>query len=77
MTRPPDPEVFGDYELMESGLSRRETMDEKWMGVIRHALGTIGVALAAFGYMDESTWQTVSGAILAVTPFIWSWKAKA
>jgi len=63
----------GAFKLTE----RRMGDMEKWMGVFRHGLGTVGMALAVLGYVDDAQWQTVVGGIMAILPFILSWKAKA
>jgi hypothetical protein len=52
-------------------------MDEKWMGVWRHLLTTVGAVMTTLGILDEATWITISGAILTLIPFAWSWMSKA
>lgn len=55
----------------------KTTMDEKWMGFWRHAMNTVGALVMGYGLMDEATWITVSGAILTLIPYVWSWAAKS
>jgi hypothetical protein len=63
----------GAYKLAENKMGDME----KWMGVIRHALGSLGMYLAMMGYVDDAQWQLIVGAVLAVVPFIMSWRAKS
>jgi hypothetical protein len=51
-------------------------MDEKLMGIVRHALGTVGMLVVYYGYSDDATWIAVTGAVMTFVPFVWSWMAK-
>ncbi len=49
----------------------------KWAGQIRHVLTTIGGALVAGGYTDESTVQQIIGGAMALVGLYLSWTSKA
>ena len=49
--------------------------DPRVQGALRHLLTAVGPLLAAFGYMDDATWQTIVGALMAALGFALSWKA--
>jgi hypothetical protein len=57
---------LGDFNMERS-------MNAQWLGVLRHALTTIGAVLMTMGFVDEGMWATVSGAILTLVPTVWSW----
>lgn len=45
---------------------------EQFLGILRHALTTIGGILVTKGYVDESAILELSGAIVALVGVIWS-----
>lgn len=47
----------------------------KWEGLIRHVLTGVGPIMAYLGWVDEATWATIAGAVLAVVGVAWSWFA--
>jgi hypothetical protein len=60
----------GDFNM------ERNTMTEQWMGVVRHVLTAVGAVMVAMGYMDDTMWTTIMGAMMTLVPFVWSWKSK-
>jgi hypothetical protein len=69
-------EVYNEEAWPLQGQIGRKTMDEKLMGIVRHALGTVGMLVVYYGYSDDATWVAVSGAIMTFIPFVWSWMSK-
>jgi hypothetical protein len=63
----------GAYQLTER---KMEISMDKWVGLIRHAMGTLGMYLVMTGTVDEATWTTVVGAVMTMVPFAWSWVSK-
>jgi hypothetical protein len=51
-------------------------MTEQWMGAVRHVLTAVGAVMVAMGYMDDTMWTTIMGAMMTLVPFVWSWKSK-
>lgn len=47
-------------------------MQEKVIGVLRHILTFAGGFIVAKGYIDESTYLEISGAILTLIGGVWS-----
>jgi hypothetical protein len=62
--------------LGEGDFTTERTMDEKWMGFIRHALGTVGMYLVMTNMTTDAMWTQVTGAVMVLVPFVWSWLAK-
>lgn len=56
---------------------RREKMDSRMEGFIRHVLTSIGGAGVIWGVVDEQTVVSVVGAAMTLFGFIWSMQAKA
>ena len=50
---------------------------EKWMGVFRHLLTTVGGVAVAYGYIDETTMVQIVGFVVTMLGFGWSIWAKA
>jgi hypothetical protein len=61
--------AMGAYEL-------EKKMDEKLIGLVRHAMGTVGMLAVWMGWTDDATWMTFTGAVMAFVPFVWSWMSK-
>jgi len=45
-------------------------------GIVRTVLAAAGGYLAAKGYLDAATWQTIAGAVATVIVAVWSVKSK-
>ncbi len=48
-------------------------MSEQLLSILRYGLTFLGGLLANYGIFSDSEWTTLSGAILAVIPVLWSW----
>ncbi len=42
------------------------------LAALRHSLTAVGVGVIQTGYATETTWETLTGAILVVVGFGWS-----
>lgn len=42
------------------------------LAILRHLLTAVGTGLAAKGVVDEASWQTLSGGVLAIVSVVWS-----
>jgi hypothetical protein len=71
-----DVSLFAVEETIQLGRHPMDPQVEKWMGVIRHTLGSVGMILGTMGYVSDAQWQIVIGAVMALVPMVWSWKAK-
>lgn len=49
---------------------------EQIEGQIRHLINTVGALLGTYGVMTEEQWAAISGVLIALIPFVWSWRAK-
>ena len=49
---------------------------EQIAGIVRTILAAGGGYLAAKGYLDAATWQTIAGAVATVIVAVWSVKSK-
>jgi hypothetical protein len=49
---------------------------EQVIGIVRHSLTFIGGLLTMQGYLDETLFQEISGAIITLAGAIWSIAAK-
>jgi hypothetical protein len=49
---------------------------EEIMGLIRHVLTTVGGILIAKGTIDEGMLTLLTGSILGIVGFVWSWTSK-
>ena len=47
-------------------------MQEKVLGILRHALTFVGGLIVTKGFIDESLYLELSGAILTIVGGIWS-----
>jgi hypothetical protein len=64
--------------LAREGIQLKENkMDDKVKGVVRHVLTAVGAVAAYMGFIDDATWMQISGALMTMLGFAWSWMAKA
>lgn len=57
-------------------MGRRSKMNKlKALGQLRHALTFLGGIAVAYGYLDESSIPELSGAIITIVGFVWSFIA--
>ena len=45
---------------------------EQTLGLVRHILTIIGVALVSANTIAESQWTVITGSLMAIVPIIWS-----
>jgi hypothetical protein len=63
--------------LAREGIQLKETtMDDKFMGMVRHVLTAIGAVAVYMGVTDDATWMSVSGGLVTLVAFAWSWMSK-
>jgi hypothetical protein len=64
--------------LAREGIQLKENkMDDKMKGVVRHVITAVGAVAVYMGFVDDATWMQVSGALMTMLGFAWSWMAKA
>ncbi len=47
-----------------------------WLGFVRHALTMVGGVLIAKGWVSESVWPEVLGAVMTLIGLVASWYSK-
>ena len=70
--------ALGEYTalVVEGFYSRRKTMDDKFMGMVRHVMTAVGAVAVFYGWTDDASWAMVSGGLATLLSFVWSWMSK-
>ena len=50
----------------------KKLTNEQIQGILRHSFTFLGGILIVLGYIDDETWQTLSGSAITLVGTIWS-----